>query len=172
VYEGSPDMEEKKEQGAETQITELKEIVQRHKVCWEVLPEYTIDASGKKVQIGFDLILTGTIEPHHGEETIMVPGCSECIRVLEDLRKIADWIIPKGEGCSCRWEIQTLENMVQFASARRFREDMVIKIRVLHCQQTEEDCLKKMEQALKSIGAQKVSWKEIRNQNPDGGKNR
>ena len=72
----------------------IQELVRRHKVCWEVWPEYHIDREGKRIQIGFELNLIGT---HDHPEQIIEPGCPECMKIYEDLNRIAHWIIPKEE---------------------------------------------------------------------------
>ena len=40
----------------------IKELVERFRVCWEVWPEYRI-VRGEKRQIGYALELSGTHEP-------------------------------------------------------------------------------------------------------------
>jgi hypothetical protein len=45
----------------------LRELVRQHQVCWEVWPAYLINRSGKQVQIGFKLELTGA-QPEHAPD--------------------------------------------------------------------------------------------------------
>lgn len=74
----------------ESMIEELRELVGRHRVCWEVWPEYLYVAKERR-QVGSQLELCGTHEPEveHPE-----PGCPDCQRIFVALRAIADWILP------------------------------------------------------------------------------
>jgi hypothetical protein len=140
---------------------ELRELVRKHKVCWEVWPEYHIDRKGKKIQIGFELDLIGThFQPGHTPE----PGCAECVKVYDDLKRIALWIMPKEERDS-RYEIGVFDASIHNASQRKSRADIVVPIRILHREgfdrptdDCEVRCLSEMEEKLKELGAQKVYW--------------
>ena len=74
----------------EETINQLKDLIQRHKVCYEVWPENLV-AKGQLVKVGFDLELEGTHE-HPGSEVL--PGCPHCQEVYRDLQRIAEWIMP------------------------------------------------------------------------------
>jgi hypothetical protein len=67
-------------------IDVLKELVRKHKVCWESWPEFYLDAKGQRIQIGFELDLVGI---HDHPAHLPAPGCDECVNVYEDLRQIA-----------------------------------------------------------------------------------
>ena len=88
-------MQEKKKDSAETTQTleELRMFVQNHRVCWEVLPERIPVKDDEPLKVGFDLMLYGT----HEVGVHPTPGCEKCAGIYLDLRKIANWIIPKEE---------------------------------------------------------------------------
>ena len=148
---------------AEDVFQYLRELVRQHKVCWEVWPEYHIDREEKKVQIGFELDLVGT---HHQAAHPPEPGCEECVKVYDDLRRIAQWIIPKEERDSC-YEIGFFDASIHYASQRRFRKDVTLSIKILHREgfdrptdACEVRCLNEMEEKLKGLGAGKGTWPE------------
>jgi hypothetical protein len=141
----------------------IRELVRRHKVCWEVQPEYHIDREGKKIQIGFELQLTGT---HHEPKEPPSPGCPECVKVYSDLLQIAESILPKADRKS-RYEISVFDSSIRYSSRRKFRGEMSLSIRILHKGKFDDstddcqvECLEEMEGKLKELGAQKGEWTE------------
>ncbi len=138
----------------------LRELVKRHRVCWEVWPEHHIDRKGERIQIGFELNLMGT---HGHSEPIIEPGCPECIKIYGDLRRIAGWIIPKKE-FNTWYEIGVFDASIYYSSQRRFRPEVVLTIKLLHREgfdrptdSHEVHVLKEMEEKLKKLGARKGS---------------
>src|ERR1044071_3785410 len=75
-------------------ITELKQIIEKHTVRYEVWPHYEM-ANGRRVIVGFDLELYGTED--HGK-TQLSPGCHPCRETYTDLRRLAEWILPNEPG--------------------------------------------------------------------------
>ena len=139
----------------------LEELVRRHEVCWEVWPEYHIDRDGKRIQIGFELSLIGT---HAHSESIIEPGCPECMKIYEDLSRIAHWIIPK-EQFDTLYEIGVFDASIHYSSKRRFRPEVILTIKILHREgfdrptdSQEVQVLKEMEERLERLGARKGSW--------------
>src|SRR6266498_424820 len=75
----------------------LLEIAEKHQVCYEVWPERSV-AQGRRIQIGFELQLCGTNSHIAAKgEHQPVPGCEYCHSTYEDLRQIAEWILPRDE---------------------------------------------------------------------------
>ncbi len=139
----------------------IQELIRRHKVCWEVWPEYHIDREGKRIQIGFELSLIGV---HDHPEQIIEPGCPECVNIYEDLRRIAHWIIPNEERDSL-YEIGVFDASFHYSSQRRFRPDVILTIKILHREgfdrptdSREVQVLKEMEEKLEKLGARKGIW--------------
>ena len=140
----------------EEEFDRLQELVRRCKVCWEVWPEYHIDRDGKKIQIGFELNLIGT---HGHSEKITEPGCPECMKIYEDLGRIAHWIIPKEERDNL-YEIEVFDASIRYSSQRRFRPEVILTIKILHREgfdrptdSHEVQVLKEMEEKLEKLGA-------------------
>jgi hypothetical protein len=140
------------------ELSKLKELVKQHKVCWEVWPEYHIAGKGQKIQIGFELDLIGT---HHEPQKPPTPGCVECIKVYEDLKVIAAWIIPE-EGRDSRYEVGVFDSSIHYSPKRKFRGEVLLPIKILHrkgfhlpTDDCEVKCLAEMEEKLGLLGAQK-----------------
>ncbi len=144
-------------------LAKLRQLVMQHKVCWEVWPEYHIDRDGKRIQIGFELVLIGT---HYHPEQSPVPGCAECVKVYEDLHQLAQWVIPQEERDS-RYKTGLFDASIHYSPQRKFRKDISLEIKILHREgfdrptdACEVECLKEMEKKLKELGAQKTNWRD------------
>lgn len=141
----------------------VKKLVTQHKVCWEVWPEYLIDKNGNKVQIGFELDLMGIHyhPPHHP-----TPGCHECVRVYNDLKKIAQWIVPAEKRAS-KYDIGIFDRSIHSAPIRKLRDEVTLTLKILHRMGVERpldacevECLREMEERLNELGAKKGQWRE------------
>ncbi len=140
---------------------DLKRLVERHQVCWEVWPEETINRDGRRVQIGFELDLLGT---HDHVTDPPTPGCDECAVVYVDLKKIAQAILPEGEHES-DYEIGAFDSAIRFPPERDFRREVTLPIRIVHREGFERPvdacevrCLQEMEKKLEALGASKGKW--------------
>jgi len=141
------------------EIGEIKKLVRQHKVRWEVWPVYHVNRKGEKIQIGFELELSGT---HHDPKEPPKPGCAECVKVYDDLKQVAQWIIPKEDRLS-RYEIDIFDSSIHYSAKRKFRRDVALTIKILHkgkfddpTDDCEVRCLNEMEQKLKTLGAEKA----------------
>ena len=157
-------MQKKKKDSAETTqtIEELRMFVQNHRVCWEVLPERIPVKDDEPLKVGFDLMLYGT----HEVGVHPTPGCEKCAEIYRDLRKIANWIIPKEERPS-RYEISIYESAIGYNRMRGNRPDVDLAIKILHrsrydqpVDECEIACLNEMKTKLSSLGAQEKHWRE------------
>lgn len=144
----------------ESTIEELRELVGRYRVCWEVWPEY-LYVQKERRQVGFQLELCGTHEPEveHPE-----PGCPDCQRIFVALRAIADWILPSEKRPST-YEIGPYDQAIRYSSVRRNRPDVTLTVKILHREGFERSvdacevrCLKEMQQGLKELGACERQW--------------
>lgn len=144
----------------------LLEIVEKHEVCYEVWPERSV-AAGRKIQIGFELQLCGT-NSHIAAagDHQSVPGCEYCHSTYEDLRKIAEWILPRDERPS-RYEIGAFDRSLHVAPhSRHSRSEVVLTIHILHradfnsdIDDCENRCLKEMKGRLKQLGIYEGKWR-------------
>jgi hypothetical protein len=138
----------------------LRELVQRHRVCWESWPEYLM-VKREKRQIGFSLELSGTHE--RGVEHPS-PGCQHCRAVYAALQTIAVYILPR-ELRPSRYEIESYQPAISYSVSRRNRPDVTLTIRIVHRQgyerpvdECEERCLEEMKQRLRELGACERHW--------------
>lgn len=133
-------------------VTELKRVVERHTVRYEVWPHYEI-ADGKRVVVGFDLELYGT---HDHGDTSMSPGCRLCSETFADLRRVAESILPKEQRPS-QYEIAPFDQSLHASAGGRFEVMLPIRIEHRHgffdpIDDCEERCLKGMQQQLAELG--------------------
>ncbi len=132
-------------------IEKLKAIVEKHTVRYEVWPHYDIH-DGVRVTVGFDLELHGT---HDHGYTRQSPGCSLCKETFEDLRQIAEWILPREERPS-RYDVSIFDQSLH--SSGNGPVEVVLPIRIAHkndyfgpVDDCEQRCLKDMEQKLAEL---------------------
>jgi hypothetical protein len=156
----------------ETELNTLKELVNRHKVCWKVWPEYVYVRSEKR-QIGYELELAGTHEPgvKHPE-----PGCEDCQHVFTALRQIAEYILPREKRPSM-YEIGQFNQAITYSRLHANRPDVILSVKVLHrhgyerpVDECEDRCLKEMEDRLRDLGACRLQWSEGHNKSAGGSK--
>jgi hypothetical protein len=81
---------DKHEITSDKDINQLMLVVKERKVFWVEIPIDLVNSEGKKYQAGFDLVLAG-IAPEREEH---LHDGSEG-NVFKDLRKIANWLVPK-----------------------------------------------------------------------------
>ena len=148
-------------QSPEQGLVDLKKLVKRHRICWEVFPEY-VYVNQKRLQTGFRLELIGT---HGAGVDHPEPGCVRCQDVFGALRVVANWILPNEERLSM-YEIGPFDTSIHYDRLRRNRPDIILAIRIMHrdgfapVDPCEELCLKEMQQKLKGLGAPEQVWKD------------
>lgn len=147
-------------------IERLREIVDKHQVCYEVWPERSI-AKGEKILIGFELQLCGTNSHVAAKgEGQPVPGCGYCLGTYEDLKQIAEWILPREKRPS-RYEIGGFDRALHVAPhTRRSRSEVVLTIHIMHrtdfnreVDECEKRCLQEMKGRLHQLGIQEGKWR-------------
>jgi hypothetical protein len=133
-------------------ITDLKRLIEKHTIHYEVWPHYEM-ADGKRVMVGFDLELCGTHE--HGE-TRLSPGCHLCEETYADLRRLAEWVLPK-EHRQSKYDIPPFHGSLHGSTKGEF--EVVVPIRIEHrhdffspVDDCEERCLKEMQEKLVELG--------------------
>ncbi|MBI4228226.1 MAG: hypothetical protein HY693_00745, partial [Deltaproteobacteria bacterium] len=94
------------------------------------------------------------------------PGCDECLRVYNDLKKIAQWIVPT-EDRESKYDIEIFDRSIHSAPIRKLRDEVTLTLKILHrkgfdrpVDACEADCLKEMEEKLKELGAKKGQWRD------------
>ena len=159
-------------EGSTPTIERLRELVEQHQVCYEVWPELLAIKDDKTLKVGFLLELNGT---HGHDADHVLPGCKHCHSTFEDLRQIAEWIMPKEERASY-YDIQPFDNALRETPKRSFRSEVVLGMRILHrhgfdqpVDECEEVCLKEMRQKLKELGVHEGDWHSDAGQRMNGG---
>jgi hypothetical protein len=147
-------------------VKQLKDMVEMHQICYEVWPELSM-VKGAQVKVGFDLELVGTHE--HGTSTLS-PGCPRCIRTFEDLRQIAEWIMPTEERASS-YEIEPYDHALHESAQRKFVPEVVLSMKILHrhgfdqpVDECEERCLKEMSSKLAELGVRAGEWRPAKSE--------
>ena len=146
-------------------MEQLRAIARKHQVCYEVWPERSV-AEGRKIQIGFELQLCGTNSHVAAKGEQPVPGCEYCHSTYEDLREIAEWILPREERPS-RYEIGGFDRSLHVAPhSRHSRSEVVVRIHILHrsdfnreVDECENRCLKEMRGRLNQLGIAEGKWR-------------
>jgi len=133
-------------------IRELRQIIAKHTVRYEVWPHYEV-TEGKRVVVGFDLELYGT---HDHGNTRLSPGCHLCAETFADLRRVAQWILPKEERPS-QYDIPPFDQSLHASASGRFEVAVPIRIEHRHghfgpVDDCEERCLKEMQEKLAELG--------------------
>lgn len=141
-------------------VEELQLLVNKHRVCREVLPEQIPVKDGKPLSVGFNLMLYGT----HLKEDHPVPGCDKCKLIYKDLHQIALWIIPE-EKRSSRYEISIYQSAIGYSRERGNRPDVELKIKIVNrfdfnqpIDECEVQCLNEMKERLSVLGAHERQW--------------
>lgn len=145
----------------EEMIIQLKDLVQRHRVCYEVWPENVGTKEGI-VKAGFDLELDG-VHAHPGND--ILPGCPQCQEVYADLQRIAEWIMPKEERPTI-YEIQPFDRSIHYPPKRRLRPEVSLIVKIVHrhgfdqpVDECEQMCLKEMRKKLAELGVPEGGWR-------------
>ena len=154
------------EEDSDETVKRLKDMVEMHHVCYEIWPELLM-VKNRQVKVGFNLELAGTHE--HGTSTLS-PGCPRCIRTFDDLRQIAEWIMPKEERPS-RYEIEPYDRALHESAQRKFIPEVVLSMKILHrhgfdqpVDACEERCLKEMRVKLAELSVRAGEWRPIKSQ--------
>jgi hypothetical protein len=78
--------------------------------------------------------------------------------VYNDLKRIAEWIIPKEDRLS-RYEIGIFDSSIQYSAKRKFRRDVALTLKILHKSKFDDStddcevrCLNEMEQKWRELG--------------------
>lgn len=145
-------------------IERLRDISRDHQVCYEVYPEWSTK-DGQKIQIGFELELCGISS--NDKCLHPLPGCPYCWRAYDDIREIAEWVLPTEERPS-RYEIQAFDRALHVAPSRRQRRnEVIVRIIIMHrsdfnrpVDDCESRCLREMRERLSQLDIHEEIWRE------------
>ena len=138
--------------GADT--ADLRDLVTRHGVRYEVCPHYEM-THGEKMMVGFDLELSGTHDHGHAR---LSPGCPSCDETYADLKTMAEAILPP-EDRATDYEILPFDHALHISPHHPASAEVLLSLRVEHKQhyfspvdECEESCLKEMLDKLAALG--------------------
>ena len=133
-------------------VKELKRIIEKHTVRYEVWPHYEV-VKDKRVVVGFDLELYGT---HDHGTTRLSPGCPRCEETYTDLRHLAESVLPIEKRPSM-YDIPPFDASLRQSAKGVFEVAVAIRIEHRHAffdpvDLCEERCLKEMCERLAELG--------------------
>lgn len=150
-------LDEKDVQGM---MEQLRDLVKKHQVCYEVWPDFLI-VGGEKTKVGFEIQLFG-VDEHASAH--LLPGCKHCLETYGDMRQIATWILPTEERLS-GYEIEPFDQAFHESPKRRLRNEVALSIKIFHrhgfdqpVDRCEEVCLKDLQDNLRRLGIPRGSW--------------
>jgi hypothetical protein len=155
---------------------QLRELVMRHKVVYELRPAYAM-VDEQRRQVGFDVEVCGT----HGQgvldghEPQPAPGCERCVAVFHDLVDVAKAVLPPADRPT-GYYIEPFDQSLHYftkrrPAARRDRPDVMLTIEVRHREgfdrevdPCESRCVQEIVASLRALGAQEGTWSDYRAQ--------
>ncbi len=143
-------------------VQELRDIVRKRQVCFDAFRERVAFKHSGSAAVGYELVLSGI---HAQGSHPPQPGCDLCRDVYEDLKKIAEWIVPQEHRPSF-YKIEPYRPVIRATRKRKLRQEVTLSVRILHRDHYEDPidkcetrCLLEMEERLKQIGACEGEWK-------------
>ena len=131
---------------------ELRDMIARRQVCYEIWPEWAI-VEGRKVKVGFELNLCAAAAPGHS------PG----VETFERLKELAISVLPAGMAAT-DFEILPFDSSIHASPHRRFRPEVVLQVRLQHkrgfdqqIDESEQQCLRVTESQLKKFGVRRAN---------------
>ena len=142
-------------------VQALRAIVEQRQICFDSFRERVGLQRAGVASVGYELILSGIHSPGSHPP---LPGCDLCKAVYEDLKKIAQWILPKDHRPSF-YEIEPYRPIIRATRKRKLREEVTLSIKILHRDHYEDPidtcetrCLVEMENRLTQIWACEGEW--------------
>lgn len=132
---------------------DLAQIARARQVHFDVEPEIVIRGS-ERVKVGFQIRLWGV----HPKGARVLPGCPRCWELLEDLRRIAEEVVPTDERPS-RTELTPFRPALYDSRVVPGADEVSVTIRLVHrdgydrpIDACEERCLKEIRARLRVLG--------------------
>ena len=143
-------------------VEELRDVVRKRQVCFDAFRERVGFQVASSRAVGYELVLSGI---HAQGSHPPQPGCDLCRDVYDDLKKIAEGILPEEHRASF-YEIEPYRPVIRATRKRKLRGEVSLSIKILHRDHYEDPidkcetrCLVEMEDRLKQIGACEGEWK-------------
>lgn len=134
-------------------LEELAQIARNRHVHFDVEPEVVIRGS-ERVKVGFQVRLWAV----HAKGARALPGCPKCWDLVEDLRRIAEQVVPAEERPS-RTELDPFRPALYDSRVVPAADEVSVTIRLIHrdgydrpIDSCEERCLKEIRARLRALG--------------------
>ena len=131
----------------------LRELARSRHIHFEVEPEISFRGS-ERVKVGFDVRLWAV----HGKGARALPGCPKCWDLVDDLRRIAEAVVPTGERAS-RTELEPFRPALYESRVVPGADEVSVTIRLIHrngydrpVDACEERCLKEIRARMRALG--------------------
>jgi hypothetical protein len=131
----------------------LAEIARAHRVHFDVEPEVVMRGADR-VKVGFQVNLWAV----HPKGSRALPGCPKCWDLVEDLRRIAEEVVPSDDRPS-RTELAPFRPALYESRVVPDSDEVSVTIRLLHrdgydnpVDRCEERCLKEIRSRLIALG--------------------
>ncbi len=131
----------------------LRELARSRRVHYDVEPEIVVRGS-ERVKVGFQVRLWAI----HRKGARALPGCPKCWDLVDDLRRIAEEVVPAGERPS-RTELEPFRPALYDSRIVPAADEVTITIRLIHREGydrpidvCEERCLKEIRARLRDLG--------------------
>jgi hypothetical protein len=136
-----------------TDIEALRDIAKERHVHFDVEPEMVIRGS-ERLKVGFRVRLWAV----HRKNARALPGCPKCLALVEELRTIADAIVPP-TGRATTVEVEPFWPGLYDSAVVPSADEVALSLRLFHREGLdqpidgcEERCLKEMRGRLRSLG--------------------
>jgi len=136
-------------------LRELAESSRARQVHFDVEPEIVIRGS-ERVKVGFQVHLWAV----HPKGARALPGCPKCWDLVEDLRRLAEEVVPAEERSS-RTELVPFRPALYDSRVVPGADEVSVTIRLIHREgyerpidECEERCLKEIRARLRALGIQ------------------
>jgi hypothetical protein len=141
--------------GSQENEAVLRELIQRHKVYWQVWPQQVVRGASR-VQVGFRIGLLGT---HDHPQRNPIAGCSECWKVYRSLCSVAQWLVPQPDRES-EARIAPFDTTLLYSPGRE-RKDVMLTINIVNRGDPDDlRCRSQIEERLRRLGAPQGTWNE------------
>jgi hypothetical protein len=138
---------------AEEELNALRELARRLRVHYEVAPEVVV-RRGERIKVGFEIHLWAV----HDKGARPLPGCAKCLALVDELRRVADWMLPLDERPT-RAELQPFHPALYESRIVPDSDEVALSIRLIHREgydrpidACEERCLRELRSKLRQLG--------------------
>lgn len=140
----------------------LRDVVRTRRVYYEVTSEVDFVGAERR-QVGYELKLWAA----HEKGARALPGCPKCWDIVEDLRRIAEWLA-EGEEAATRWEVQPFDRALHDSGQFPALDEIDLSLKLLHRYGSDapldagrERCLRNVKRKLAHLGVSEGTWRPV-----------